>query len=122
LSGKTCFFPSFDPIFQDFQTKLSPDTPGGFNQRSGLSTMAGRSRAQYRYWVDFLGVGGCPLVWSQLWGNPHPPRIFFGMFKKTMGMGLSSGDATYQMTQAVPWGLSFPDMTFHHLWPVTFLF
>jgi hypothetical protein len=26
------------------------------------------------------------------------------------------------MTQAVPWGLSFPDVTFHHLWPVTFLF
>lgn len=84
--------------------------------------MAGRSRAQYRYWVDFLGGRGVPTGMVPTRGNPHPPRIFFGMFKKTMGMGLSSGDATYQMTQAVPWGLSFPDVTFHHLWPVTFLF
>ena len=56
-------------------------------------------------------------------GKSPSTTYFFGMFKKTMGMGLlSSGDATYQMTQAVPWGLSFPDVTFHHLWPVTFLF
>lgn len=33
----------------------------------------------------FLGGGGCPLVWSQLWGNPHPPRIFLGCLKKQWG-------------------------------------
>lgn len=85
LSGKTCFFPSFDPIFQDFQTKLSPDTPGGFNQRSRLSTMAGRSRAQYRYWVDFLGEGGAHWYGPNYGEIPIHHVFFLGCLKKQWG-------------------------------------